>query len=184
MACRQTRRGLVLGVSLLALLSSACTTDTPPPPPPASTSATPTETAQEREERLAYEAAEKSYREFRDEFNRVLTAGGAKGASAQMKKTAAGSYLKDNLEVVKAYRGLGYHQEGSEQVVYVRRAGYSPASVLLATCEDASGVQIIGKKSKIVGRGDIRLLELEVRQKNGAWKVWSGTGDKVQSCDT
>lgn len=101
-----------------------------------------------------------------------------------MKNTAASSYLKKNLEVVQAYKGLGYHQEGIDQIVYVRQAGYSPDAVLLATCEDSTGANTLSKNGKLIGRGDIRTLDLEVRRTSGSWKVWSGTGQKVETCES
>ena len=87
MGRRWTGRGLVVGACLLAFLGTGCTPDDPPPAPPSTTapSPTPTENAQEREERLAYEAAEKSYREFRAEYYRVLGSGGAKSSTPAMK---------------------------------------------------------------------------------------------------
>ena len=182
-------RGLVVGSCLLAFLGSACTPSHPPAPPPssdvpaASPTPTPTENAQEREERLAYEAAEKSYRDFRTEFGRILTAGGAKRATSQMTTTAAKSYLKENLEVAQAYKGLGYHQTGSERIAYVRQAGYSAGAVLLTTCEDGTQVKTLDKRGELVGRGDIRALDLEVRKTGNVWKVWSGTSKEVKACD-
>lgn len=185
MARTQRGRVLVLGVSLLALVGFGCTPQTTPPPPPTpQASTTPAESPQEREERLAYEAAEKSYRDFRAEFNRLLIAGGASKASAQMTRTAGSTYLKENLEVIQAYRGLDYHQEGTEEIVFVRRNGYSPTSILLSTCEDARGVSILSRKGKLIAKGDARLIELDVKLKDKSWKVWSGTGKKVASCDS
>lgn len=178
-------RGLVVAACLLAGLGSACSpADPPPAPPPTVVSATPSENAQEREQRLAYAAAEKSYREFRAEFNRLLATGGAKEASRLMKETAGNSYLKDNLEVIQAYRGLGYHQEGTDKIVYVQQAGYSPTSVVLATCEDSTGARTLSKSGKSVGRGDIRVLQIDVRRTSDGWKVWSGNGNRVKSCES
>ncbi len=78
MASRLAVRGFVAGSCLLAFVSSACTPSDPPTTPSPSTSATvPTETAQEREEREAYAAAETSYRAARSEYNRVTSLGGA-----------------------------------------------------------------------------------------------------------
>lgn len=183
MACRQTRRGLVLGVSLLALVGFGCTPDTPPPAPPTSTAATPTESAQEREERLAYEAAEKSYRDFRAEFYRVLRAGGAKAATPEMKRTAAGPYLKYFTEVVQAYKGEGNRSTGSERARYIRHSGYSATSLILEVCEDSSGVKDFARSGKQIGKGEIRTAQLEVRKLGGVWKVWDGTGERTESCE-
>src|SRR3954447_5092383 len=103
MARRVMGPRLVVGTCLLALLGSGCTPDTPPPAPPANTSPTPTENAQEREERLAYEAAETSYREFRAEYRRLSSSGGTRTATSTLKRTSGGPYLKELLGVLQAF---------------------------------------------------------------------------------
>jgi len=182
-------RGLVVGSCLLAFLGSACTPSDPPAPPPssdvpaASPTPTPTENAQEREERLAYEAAEKSYREFRAEFYRVLSKGGAQSATPKMKATAAGPYLKNFTEVAQAYRGQHSHSVGTEKTGYVRPAGYDSKSLILDVCEDSRAVKDYSKSGKYQASGEIRTARLEVRNLNGTWKVWDGNGKKVTACD-
>ncbi|HEY5822538.1 MAG TPA: hypothetical protein VIT20_11220, partial [Propionibacteriaceae bacterium] len=88
---------------LVALLTGGCTPDpTPPVTPTPTATQTPTETEQERQQREAYAAAETAYRTFRAEYGRVLRAGGAKEATAVMKQTAGGPYLKEFTEVIQA----------------------------------------------------------------------------------
>ena len=184
MARRWTGRGFVVGACLLTFLSAGCTPDAPPADPPSSSapSPTPSENAQEREERLAYEAAEKSYREFRAEYYRVLSQGGSKSSTPAMKATAAGPYLREATEVVQAYRGLNRRAEGTLNITNVRGNGYAPADLVLTACEDSSGVAYFDKKGKTTGRGELRQVELTVREVSGRWKVWSGTGSEVTSC--
>lgn len=183
MGRRHAGRGFVLGVSLLALLGAGCTPDTTTPPPATSTSATRAESAQEREERVAYEAAEKSYREFRAELYRVLRSGGAKAPTAVMKKTAAGPYLANFKDLVVAYREVGIHSEGEEKIVYVREAGYSPRAVTFDVCEDSRDVKDYDKKGRYKGKGELRKIQLEVRLESNQWKLWDGEGQKVTSCE-
>lgn len=179
---RLAGRGLVVGCCLLAFLGTACTPDDPPPPPPSTSAPTPTENAQEREERLAYETAEKSYREFRAEFYRVLQAGGAKSATSKMKATAAGPYLKEATEVVQAYKGISNRTSGALTISDVRGNGYTPHDLILRACEDSSGIAYFDAKGKLTGHGEIRVVELTLRDVDGKWKVWTGTGKKVFSC--
>ena len=179
-------RRTVGAVALLGVLAAAaCTPDpvtpTPPPSPPVSQS--PTGTAQERQERLDYAAAEKSYRTFRAEYNRVLRAGGAKEPTRVMKATAGGDYLAEFMKVAEAYKGLGSYRTGEERVVYVRPTGHQPSSVALTVCEDGTALRIYDQASKLVGRGEIRTAVISVRRTKGAWKVWSGQGKKATSCD-
>lgn len=136
----------------------------------------------ERQERLDYAAAEKSYREFRAEFRRVTRDGGAHQASAQMKRTAVGPYLKEHTEVVQAFADLDYHERGSEKIDYVRPVGHSAERLLLDVCQDSRSARTYDSKDTIVGRGEIRKIRLEVRKYQGSWKVESGDGEKAESC--
>ena len=177
-------RRTVGAVALLGMLFAACTPEavlpTAPPSPPVSQS--PTETAQERQERLDYAAAEKSYRTFRAEYNRVLRAGGAKEPTKVMKATAGGKYLEELMEIVHAAKGLGDHQEGNEKVIFVRPGGYSSTELSLEVCEDTRATRVVDAEGKELGRGELRTASLLVKSVDGHWKVWSGQGKKVNSC--
>lgn len=174
--------GRILATLILAgLVAAGCTPAALTPSPP-SVSQTPTETAVERQQRVDYEAAEKSYRAFRAEYNRVLRAGGAKVPTAVMKANASNGYLKEVQDVAEAYQGLGDHQEGQEAIVFVKRTGHSKSSLVLLTCEDTRKVAVIDKKGRKVGTGELRQLSLEMRLTSGKWKIWSGRGNKVASC--
>jgi hypothetical protein len=187
MTHRLAGRGLVVGSCLLAFLGTACTPSDPPAPPPSSTAAavspTPVENAQEREEREAYAAAETSYREFRAEYYKVLGRGGSKSATPRMKATAAGPYLKEATEVIQAYRGLHNKSKGSLAISQVRGNGYTPTDLILSACEDSSDISYFNSKGEFTGRGEPRSVELTLRRVGGAWRVWSGTGKKVSSCE-
>ncbi len=178
------RRAGIGAVALLcAVALGGCTSDAavqPTPPPPV---ATPTESAEERQERLDYAAAEKAYRTFRAEYGRVLRAGGAKEPTKVMKETAGGDYLRELAEVTEAYQGLGDHQLGREKVVYVRRGGYTPTEVELEVCEDSRRTKIVDRSGDVVGEGELRTASLQVRRVKGQWRVWAGKGKKVTSCE-
>lgn len=173
--------------SIAALLTIgslvACGPEPAPPTPSPTVSQTPTESALERQQRVDYEAAEKAYRTFRAEFNRVLQAGGSKSATKIMKANAGGEYLDTAKGVVQAYEGFGDHQEGTEDIVYVRAGGYSTKSLILRTCEDSRQVKALDKDGKSLGPGELRALELEARSTTSGWKIWAGTGKKVASCE-
>lgn len=179
---------LAVAASLLVVLASGCTS--PPDPKPSPTSvvstpvvSTPVENAQEREQRLAYEAAEKSYREFRAEYQEQSNAGGATTPTPRMKKTAGGPYLKQFAEALRALKELHNHTAGSERIVYVRRHGYSPNSLSLQVCEDSRGVKYLNSRGKQIAKGELRTATLEIRRTDHTWKLWSGTGQKVNSCE-
>ena len=175
-------RGLA-AMTIIITLSVACTSDPEVPPTPSpSIPATPAETEQERQERVAYAAAEKSYREFRAEYRRVLRAGGSSKATIVLKETAAGPYLAQFVKVVQSYEKTGAKLQGQERVVYVRPAGYSPTSLVLDTCEDGRGHTTRYKNGKVAGKGEVRTARIEVRKIEGRWKMWDVEGEKVASC--
>lgn len=174
-------------VAVLALASTlglvACTpTPAQTPPPVPTPSQTPTETAQERQERLDYAAAEKSYRTFRAEYERVLRAGGASKPTELMTATAGGQYLATFAGVTRGFKQLGSRHVGQEKIAYVRRGGYSTNSLILNVCEDSRGV--VTKRSKGRNeRGGLLQASIEVRRTARSWKMWSGRGKQVTSCD-
>ncbi|GAA1854948.1 hypothetical protein ACFFOM_02280 [Microlunatus capsulatus] len=181
------------GVGVAALVGAlalgpgltGCTPDAvvQPSPSPSASSATPTETDAERQERLDYATAEKAYRTFRAEYGRVLRAGGAKEPTKVMKQTAGGEYLKEFAEVTEAYHGLGDHQEGKERILSVAPGAYSAAELELRVCEDSRSIRIIAKNGEQVGQGEMRQSIIQVRRISDAWKLWSGSGKKVSTCD-
>ena len=174
---------LAMVAAVLVLLGSGCTPDPGPQPTPSPVAPTPTENAQEREQRLAYEAAEKSYRTYRAELQRVLRAGGATTPTELMRKTAGGQYLEETSAVAEAYKGLGHRDAGSERIVYVRRSGYSSSSLVLSVCEDSRQVTTLDQQGHKLYRGELRTAELTVEKKSTEWKVWAGTGKEVAVCD-
>jgi hypothetical protein len=101
-----------------------------------------------------------------------------------MKETAGGAYLKDAEDVIQAYKAFHYHQEGKEAIAYIRRGGYSSTSLVLNVCEDDRAVKALDKNGKSIGPGEYRAVEIEVRDVNRTWKLWSGTGKKVDSCES
>ncbi len=141
------------------------------------------ESPQEREERLAYESAEKSYREFRGEVERVYARGGAAQPTAVMKATAGGQYLDSYQKVSEAYRDLKHHSKGQLKIAYVHRGGFSSSELILDVCEDGRGVTTYDRLGEKLYTDDLRKLHLTARAVDGTWKVWSGTGEASASCD-
>ena len=175
--------------SASCVLLAACTpaNGTIPTPPPATSSpasATPPETAQEREERLAYEAAEKAYRTFRAEYNRLYRAeGGSAKPTIVMKDNAAGPYLRSMLAFLKHKVDNDRHSDRGVRIAYVRPGGYSPKELILLVCEDGSRVKIFDTTGKQVSHGGVSKLTLYVRPIEGRWKVWNGDQEMVRACD-
>ena len=179
---RTVRRLLAAAAVLTTLLTTACTPDAGTAPSPSPVATTPIETDQEREQRLAYEAAEKAYRTFRTEFRRVTESGGAKEATPVMKENAGGEYLRELTEDIKAYKSVGYRTEGGEVLAYVRRGGFEAESLILVACEDDRKVRTVDTAGKVIAKGDVLILDLEVRKVKSRWRVWSGQSREATSC--
>lgn len=169
-------------VCLLALVGCDGGSGGPSPSPAPTVQPSPPETGPERQQRLDFEAAEKSYRAFRAEYNRVLAAGGAKQPTTVMTDAAAGPYLAEFVRAIRAVAKLGYTQRGQETIVYVRHRGFSPTILFLDTCEDGRKLAVYDNKGRLYGRGEIRTAHIEVRKLGGRWKMWSVDGEKVPSC--
>src|SRR4051812_42967822 len=131
MGMARVGRGLVTAALLCLLTAQGCAADlsspspSPSPTPPAQT---PTESAQQRQERLDYAAAEKAYRTFRAEYGRVLRAGGGKEPTRVMKATAGGDYLATFSRVIRGYKAIGSRDVGEEEVIFVHPGGYNRGS--------------------------------------------------------
>ena len=71
---------------------------------PTPSASTPTESPQEREERLAYEGAEKAYRTFITEYTRVVRASDRPHVTRRCVTHATGDYLKAYSAFIKQRR--------------------------------------------------------------------------------
>ena len=178
------RRAVGVLAVACALAGSGCTGDGPaePTPSPSPVVQTPVETSQERQQRLDYAAAEKAYRTFRAEYQRVLRTGGAAKPTKIMVRTAGGPYLATFAEAIEGYKLAGSHTVGREHVLYVRHEGYAAKSILIWACEDDRKVVTERRKGSDES-GDLRVVHLEARLIQGSWKVWKGSGEEVKSCE-
>ena len=175
--------------SASCVLLAACTPangtiPTPPPSTSSPASATPPETAQEREERLAYEAAEKAYRIFAAEYARLQQQPRGNGEPTEaMRDNAAGPYLKAMTGFLNYKVNHGTHSDRAIRIVYVKPGGYSAEELVLNTCEDGSRIKVLNRKGKQVGHGGTYALKLYVRPVDGRWKIWDGDQTAVAKCE-
>jgi hypothetical protein len=184
MGMTRVGRGILTAALLCLLTAQGCSGDLTGPSPslsPTTSAQTPTESAQQRQERLDYAAAEKAYRTFRAEYGRVLRAGGAKEPTRVMKATAGGSYLRELSEIIEAYEGTGAYDRGKERIGYVRAGGYGPNALILDVCEDGRAITTHSGDKLIPG--EIRTAHLQITKAAGEWKISSGTGRKVSTCE-
>ena len=181
---------MTLGTTMaVGVLFGSCAPEVPPtssPTPvvaPTPSASTPTESPQEREERLAYEGAEKAYRTFITEYSRVVRSSDRPHVTQPMRRNASGPYLKAYSKFIKQRRESRVRSSGPFTVGQVERVAYAPNQVLLTACEDGSKAKVVNRKGRVVGRGEIGTIDLTVRFVKSRWVVWDGDNEKrVKSC--
>lgn len=185
------------------LLASACTTPAPSDPTPTPTpipsptftcTATPAaqctaeKAAEEKQQAADYAAAEKAYRAFTAERNRLAIAGGAKQATVAMKASAAGPYLSDILGFLIKEKQNGVYASGQLKITEVKplyglsRTNSPPGEIALSYCEDGRNIQVLDSKKRVVGHGSLGAGKLYARQVDGAWKIYDWSGEVVKWC--
>ena len=164
-------------------LAAACSPDQAPASTPSPTPAatTPAESQIERQMRLDYEAAENAYRTNIAEQDRLYGRGGTTRATAALKATATGEYLKMTVSWLRDFRKSRLRAEGSSTVVGVERNGWKDGRVRLTACEDGSAVKIVDRSGRDVTPNEHRrfVQSLTAVRTDGRWKVTKQTSKSV-----
>lgn len=177
MSPRMRLRAATAVVAACLLPLAACDSGggaSPSPSPTPSYQESPPETTLQRQTRLDFEAAEKSYRTFIAEKNRLGLAGGSLAPTPVMKQTAAGKYLAYYTMLLREQKKAGEKYTAGTKIGYVRRGGYSPQELTLDVCEDGSANRVLDKNGKQISKGQILLRTVYVRPIDGRWKLWNG----------
>lgn len=173
---RRARARIGAAIAVACLLSTtACDIGGGPSPSPSPTvQPSPPETSLERQKRLDFEAAEKSYRTFMAEYNRLAKAGGSTVATPVMKETAAGPFLEFYVGRLRDIKAEQVHHTSGVKVGWVHTGAYSPEQLTLEVCEDGSDNKVIDKNGQQVSTGQIGLRSVYSRPIDGRWKAWNG----------
>lgn len=190
--------GVGLAAVLAAgLLASGCTPDDDPSTGPTASSgvtATPTstptparsETAEEKKQREAFEAAERAYRANFDEVGRLATKGGINTPTDLMKRTATGSYLDIQMESLRFLESEDARASQLGTIGWVRHNGYAANELSLLSCEDFSKVVLIessGATLKPENAGTrIAVQTIKVVRSSGGWKLADVDSRQVKRC--
>ena len=164
-------------VRLCAAIAAACLvalvgcdgTPTPSPSPTATVNPTPPETSLERQQREDFEAAEKAYRTFIAETDRIAMAGGTMDATPIDEADgswASTSPFNSGYSGNKKQAGEKSYQP-ARSIGYVRPGGYTPTQVTLDVCEDGSTNKVTRSHGKQVSQGQMLLRSLYVRKIGG-----------------
>jgi hypothetical protein len=168
-------------VLVLGLLVAGCTPDpgrTPTVTPvPSVTSATPsptpTENAQERQQRLDFEAAEKAYLTAFAESGRLAVAGGVNKPTKVMLANTDGFYLDVQLNDLKVLKKNGWHADRPSTTTVMSDGGWSPDELGLTACEDGSKLRLLDQQGKEVAKDrPMRFVQtLTATRSDGRWKI-------------
>lgn len=134
-----------------------------------------------------FKAAEKAYRDFAAERNRLAMAGGTSQPTAALSDTAAGPYLEEMMGYLREQKKL---RQRTDRPFVIRNLAASSArrnnaptnELTLRVCEDGTKVTSLDKDGKPLFHGQAIKGQLYVRLVDGKWKVWDGEGKAVSKC--
>lgn len=165
-------------VLVLGLLVAGCTPDPGPTPsvtpvPSVTPSPMPTENAQERQQRLDFEAAEKAYLTAAQETDRLAIQGGASKATQALTQNTMGAYLDFQMEGLRTLKEEGWRTDRAGVVAVTGLGGWSDRELTFTACEDSSRVRLLNKDGKEVQQDRPRrfVQELTATRAGGRWKI-------------
>lgn len=134
-----------------------------------------------------YEEAEKVYREFRAEYERVVRAGGSTSLSPKLKQVIGNQDLAKSLaSQLRMFKAQGLHIEGPglEIKSVTRRPGVemNGSSVAIEFCSDGSSTAIKRGNTK-VRSGGIANETAFFRDSGSGMKIVATTYEEVKKCD-
>ena len=193
MALRPFSAGGLAAVLAGGLLASGCTPDpgsTPPPmmsPTPSVTaSPTPTrsETTQEREQRIAFEAAEKAYRVSWTEYGRLAVDGGAEDPTQKLLDTSTGKYLSATMESLRSIKKQKLQISSPGSLEWVRPKAYGEGEVILEGCEDYRSAILTKPNGETLTPSGTRVYQqtITAQRVSDRWKLSAQVTSEVDQC--
>lgn len=178
---------------VVSLLVAGCTPDPGPGPGTSPTpsvsspapSPTPTENAQERLQRLDFEAAEKAYLTAARETDRLAIRGGASKPTQAFIENTTGIYLDFQMEGLRTLQDESWRTDRASVVAVIARGGWSEKELSFTACEDSSKVKLLNKNGKEVQKDRPRrfIQELTATRADGRWKISDVDSTVVKSFD-
>lgn len=176
--------------AVVCALAAACTQPGPqaprvsPTPSPVDT--TPTETQLERQTRLDFEAAEKSYRENWNEVLRLGKTGGTDSPTKILKETSVGDYLILQMESLEQLKRSGQYVARGGVIRNVSHGNFKEASLTITACEDYRQAVTKDQEGSVVQPVNtgtrIYVQNIIVKSTGQSWKLSDLTTDQVDSC--
>lgn len=194
------RKLVAVGVVALALVG--CTSRAPSPTPPPSSTPSPTylctpdpaaggvpcspeQYSEELRLNILYDEATKNYHRYVAENGKLLRAGGAEKASANLLAVAGGPFLDATVTNLRQLRELGVKAgPGDFKVTRVDRSPGAPTrgyEVALATCVDGRGVALL-QGDAVLKQGSLVAQTVFFKRDGGVLKLWDAEARPVESC--
>jgi hypothetical protein len=178
---------------VMGLLAAGCTPDPGPDPgtsptPSVSSAAPspiPTENAQERQQRLDFEAAEKAYLTAAKETDRLAVRGGAAKATPTLTENTVGNYLDFQMEGLRTLKDEDWRADRAGIVAVTARGGWSEKELNFTACEDSSQVKLLNNQDKEVQKDRPRrfVQDLTATRADGRWKISDVESTVVKAFD-
>jgi uncharacterized protein YciI len=149
----------------------------------AAPSPTPTENAQERQQRLDFEAAEKAYLTAFAESGRLAMSGGTSKPTKVLLDNIGGQYLAGQLNDLKVLKQNGWRADRPSTTSVSADGGWSPEELTLKACEDGSKLKLLDKNGREVGKDrPMRFVQtLTATRDSGRWKITDVSSDIVKT---
>lgn len=189
------RSGLTTAL-LIAVLSSTtvgCTKPTPTPTPtytctadtkrPAGT-CSPQDANEQAHDRALFEEAERVYRAFTAEYDRLAQLMDKGDARTALSKFATGSALEEAVALLKSQQDRGIHTDRNIELrnFRVNRAPRKDAITAISVCEDGRNVAQLDKAENALGHGRIVNTDVWFRRLDGRLVFFYWYGKEADQC--
>lgn len=134
---------------------------------------------------VLYGEATKNYQRYFAENVKLLRAGGADKATANLLAVAGGPYLESTLTNLRQMRQLGVKAGPGD--IRLARLDRSPGAtargyeVALAVCVDSRGVQLV-QNGVDLKPGSLYAETVYFQRDGGVLKLWAAEGQRVTDC--
>ena len=156
-----------------------------PDPSAAPTPCSPEQFSEETRLTILYDEATRNYQRFFNEHVKLLRAGGADKATANLLAVAGGPYLDATVTNLRRLRELKVRAgTGEIRLVRLDRSPGAPNrgyEVALATCVDSTGVALLQDDTE-VKLGSAYQETVFFKRDAGILKIWDAEGARVQAC--
>jgi hypothetical protein len=113
-------------------------------------------------------------------------AGGASQPTKTLAENFAGKYLEVQVDDLKTLKSNGWRTDRPTEFSVAATGGWSPSSLELTACEDATKVRLLDESNKEVAEDRPRrfVQTLTATKVDGRWKITGLESQVVEAFDT